>query len=215
MVAVIRPGKLRLPAATVVKAEEYQLIAAAAGVLDEANRLLAETERECAQALVQAREQGYQEGLAKVEEEMFERNIKVVENAVAWLGTIEQQIAETVAKALLTTVDEIGREEICLRMIRKSLADLGAQPKLSISVCAEHLERIKGELEEDGDRNLAINAAAGLKEGECVIESPLGMIKLRINKKLDGLLKAVAFSRRRADTGGPRAAAKPESPAAG
>ena len=82
-------------------------------------------------------------------------------------------------------------------------------------MCAAHLERIKNELDEDGDRNLNISAAADLKEGECVIESPLGMIKLRINKKMDQLLKAAAFSRRRSDTGGPRTAAAPEIPAAG
>ena len=207
MVAVIRPGQLRLPAGSVVKAEQYQLVADGGKVLEEANRLLAETERQCAEAQVQARERGYEEGLARVEEEMFERNIKAVENAVAWLGTIEQQIAETVAKALLGIVDEIGREEICLRMIRKALRDLGAQPRLSISVCADHLERIRSELAGDSDRNLDISAGADLKEGECVIESPLGMIKLRISKKIDQLLKAVAYSRRRSDTGGPRASA--------
>ncbi|MCY4325850.1 MAG: FliH/SctL family protein [Betaproteobacteria bacterium] len=206
MVAVIKPGQLRLPNGTVIKANQYQLTTEASRLLDEVNRLLDDNRRECAAALTEAREQGYQEGLAKVEEEMFERNIKAVENAVAWLGTIEQQIAETVAKALFTFVDEIGKEEISVRMIRKSLADLGAQPKLVISVCAAHLDYIRQGLEEDGDRNLTINAAANLKEGECVIESPLGMIRLKIDKRLDQLLKAVAFSRRKSDTGGPRAA---------
>ena len=215
MVAIIRPGQLRLPAGTLIKGEEYQLVARAGGVLAETNQLLAENRRQCADALARAREQGYQEGLDRVEEEMFERNIKTVETAVAWLGTLEQQIAETVATALLTTVDEIGKEEICLRMIRKSLKDLGAQPKLSISVSAEHIDYIRQGLDQDGDRNLTISAGANLKAGECVIESPLGMVKLRINKKLDGLLKAIAFSRRRADIGGPRVAPKPEDPTAG
>ena len=210
MVAIIRPGQLRLPGGAVIKAAEYQLIVAGSRVLEEANQLLEENRRDCAAALEQARQQGYQEGLAQVEEEMFERNVKTVENAVAWLGTIEQQIAEIVAKALLGIVDELGKEEICLRMIRKALNDLGAQPKLTISVCAEHFERIKNELDEDNELNLTIKQVANLKEGECVIESPLGMIKLRINKKLDQLLKAVAFSRRSSDTGGPRTAATPE-----
>ena len=185
MVAIIKPSSLHFEAGSVIKADTYQSMAEAADVLTKVNSQLEEARQQAEVVIREARERGYKEGLAQADLRMFERHIKVVNDAVDWLSGLENKLAEILIACLRSTVDEIGRDEICVRMIRKALTDISGQPKVRILTSAAEIEKIKAGLTGRVGSNIQIASSADLKPGESVIESPIGVMKLDLAGRLD------------------------------
>lgn len=184
MVAIIKPWTVRLEPGSIVKADAYQSINEASDVLAGAGEQHAQSQRDAEQALRQARERGTEEGLENASQMLFERHMEVVKRAVEWLGELEDKIADIVVGALRHTVDEIGREEISMRMIRNSLSEISNQPSVTVQTCAADLERVKAGLAGRVGSNVRVVSSAELRQGESVVESPIGVLKLDLAGRL-------------------------------
>lgn len=193
MVGVIKPGTIKLEQGEIIKSNQYELVVDAEQIVTEAHKILEQAKVEAENLHQQAIDKGYQEGLEKADSKMLERHLEIVNQAVNWLGELEEKIAETLLVALRSTVDDLGKDEITLRMIRKSIEDIKNQPKLRVLTSPVDIDRIQAGLAGHGS-NISVTTSSELKSGEAVIESPIGVVKLDLEAQLDQFAQAIKNS---------------------
>lgn len=195
MVAIIKPGTLRLPTSALIKSEDYELFIKATEVLAHANDVLDQMKNKAEHTLVAAKAEGYAAGLVAAKDEMFERHMSIVGKSTEFITQLEGKIADTVMLAVRQIIKDFGTTEALLQMIRQAMSEVISQPKIKIHVSESEASLIQENLstvfDSDTIDKIQVVVSSSLETGSCSIESPLGRMHLDLEKKLNTLAAAL------------------------
>lgn len=200
-------GPCPAPGQTLLKAADYALAVEAKQILDLA-RQEAEAMREASKAAFEKeKERGYAAGLAQGKMEMTERMMETLSVGVDYLEKLESTLVDLVLNSMRKIIDGFDDRERVMGVVRKALSYARSQKRVVLRVCPEDAEMVQTELaalqrDFPGIGFLDVAPDARRKQGDCVLESELGIIDAGIEVQLAGIRKA--FSQQLLQKGGER-----------
>ena len=178
-------------AATVARTEE--IVAAAEA---EAVRIAADAKA----AAEEERKRGYADGIAAGREEILLQKMNLLDESVAYMERIEEEIANVVIRAMKKCVCEIGDRELVVQTVRKSLQTIiRNQSQITVKVAPDMVAAVKERL----DSVLAdfptvlhadIREDPHLKGAACIVETEVGSVESSIEKQLETIEKSIRKS---------------------
>lgn len=186
-----------MPAGTVIKAQDYQILVEVGEMLNKVNAIIDKVKSDAAKTMEETKEQGYAEGLQQAHKEMYQRHLAMVEKSSDYIMQLESQIAATVVHVVRHVIDDYGASEALLQMVRQAMHDFISQPKVKIMVAPGKqgfFEEQLADLNNERKEKIKFVTSASLGDDECSIEGPVGILHLSLAKRLDVLLEALKTS---------------------
>ncbi len=175
--------------------EGRHLVAAAQ---EEAEQIRAEALREAEQLREQARRQGYEDGIARLNElalSFQETQSHLFEESRSELIRLGVRVAEKILGRELE-VNEAALTDLVIRAIR----GIRHERRIQIRVAPEDLERVRAGhprlIEEVGaGKEIEFREDPTIKTGGCIVETDLGIIDARLDTQLRVLERALLAKR--------------------
>ena len=202
----IKSGEIGLKAARVVKAEDFATAHDARSIIDQAN---AEAERivaEARQVFDRERARGYEEGREAARLETARQMIDAVSRVVDYLGSVEQDMVDIVARALERILGEIGDKELVVRVVKNALAAVRNEKHLTLRVAPDQVATVKARMNEILSLypivvDVQVVGDGRLRATGCILESEIGVIDASLDGQIAALKKSfeTIFGERRKD----------------
>lgn len=201
VVVVLKPDSLSLaPDAAVIKAADYGVLleaqtakqeanAQAARIIDAANAKLQEAQAEGEALREQKRIEGQQQGREEARAEVAETLSKLNASMQAWIADVEPTLIQLITRCVKEVVETTDRAAMIKEAVDRGLAELSGANEIKIKIAPTQTEVIRPLLAEIAERHglratVRIEPDAMLKEGDCIVESPMGVVDLRIDTQL-------------------------------
>lgn len=201
VVVVLKPDSLSLaPDAAVIKAAQYGVLveaqaakqeasAQAARIVDAANANLQQAQADGEALREQKRIEGQQQGREEARAEVAETISKLNASMQAWIAEVEPTLIQLVTRCVREVVETTDRTAVIKESVDRGLAELSSANEIKIKIAPSQAETIRPMLAEIADRHglratVRLEPDAMLKEGDCVVESPMGVVDLRIDTQL-------------------------------
>lgn len=142
----------------------------------------------------QAKEKGYLDGLEQSKLEQSEHMFKLIDNSIQYLADIEQSIIDIVQKIVKKILHSVSDEELTVGLVRSALQYVRNEKHVVIKVAPSQKIVLKEKLNELLNENPSIGfldvvADATLKEGDCIMESEIGIVDSSLSTQLDFLMR--------------------------
>ena len=190
VVVVLRPDRPAVAAgAQRLRAADYAQLVQATEALDRA-------QQEAAGIVGRAdavREQAQQEGLLLGRQQARGELVLAVGSLQAplqrWVQETEPQLVAMVLRCVREVVKGIDAETLVRGSIGRALGEMTTATEIRIQVHESHVARLREEVESllaqhDLRGVLRVDASALLRPGDCIVESPLGVVDLRVDSQL-------------------------------
>ncbi len=185
------------PETRVIRAREYADIVAAEDLVARARAEAERILREAAETYEAEKQRGYQEGLAEGKMEMAMTMLDSLTAGVDYLAGIESTMVELVMSAVGKIIDGFSDEERVLGIIRKSLAYVRSQKRVTLRVCPEDGDIVTANLASleslyAGIDLIDVVPDPRMQPGDCILESEMGLINAGLATQLEGIRRAFA-----------------------
>lgn len=201
VVVVLKPDSLSLaPDAAVIKAAQYGVLVEAQAAKQEASaqaaRIVEAAKIQLQQAHAdgetlreQKRVEGQQQGREEARAEVAETISKLNASMQAWIAEVEPTLIQLVTRCVKEVVETTDRTAVIKESVDRGLAELSSANEIKIKIAPSQAETIRPMLAEIADRHglratVRLEPDAMLKEGDCIVESPMGVVDLRIDTQL-------------------------------
>ena len=201
VVVVLKPDSLSLaPDAAVIKAAQYGVLAEAqaakqeaqaqaARIIDAANAKLQQAQADGEALREQKRIEGQRQGREEARAEVAETISKLNASMQAWIAEVEPTLIQLVTRCVKEVVETTDRSAVIQESVDRGLAELSSANEIKIKIAPSQAESIRPLLAEIADRHglratVRLEPDAMLKEGDCIVESPMGVVDLRIDTQL-------------------------------
>jgi len=137
----------------------------------------------------QARAQGLSEGRVTARQELLQAVGDMQATLQTWVARTEPQLVAMVLRCVREIVRESDPENLVRGSVARSLAELNAAAEIKNKVHESHVAVLPAQVDTlvqqfDLRGVLRVEAAATLKPGDCIVESPLGTVDLRVDLQL-------------------------------
>lgn len=179
----IAPGVRRL------RADQYQALQEAWAALDQA-KLEAQNIVGRADAVRQeAMADGLKEGRQAARDELIQSVTAMRATLRRWVLETEPKLVDLVARCVREIVTNVDTVQLVRGSVGRALGEMVTAPDVRIQVHESHVPVLREQLahwvqEYDLRGVLRVEASAALQPGDCVVESPLGLIDLRVDSQL-------------------------------
>ena len=180
----------------VLKQAEYAALLDASRVIEAAR---SEAQRILAEATQQAEEQrrrGHEEGVKRAKAEYAQRLVSEAMASERQLRSLRSSMAGIVVKALGQFIADADPAELFEAALLRVDTLIRAEPFISIRVSPAQeatlrlvLAKLSGEAQ--WTMNIAVQADAALREGECVVQTGSGTLAIGVQAQLDAFRRAV------------------------
>ncbi len=194
----LKDGKFSpAPDARVIRAREYADFVAARDIVSRAREEAERVLREAAETYEAEKRRGYEEGLAEGKMEMAMTMLDSLTAGVDYLAGIESTMVDLVMNAVAKIIDGFGDEERVLGIIRKSLAYVRSQKRVTLRVCPEDGDIVTANLASlesmyAGIDLIDVVTDPRMQKGDCILESEMGVINAGLATQLEGIRRAFA-----------------------
>lgn len=201
VVVVLKPDSISLaPDAAVIKAAQYGVLveaqaakqeasAQAARIVEAANVKLQQAHADGEALREQKRIEGQQQGREEARAEVAETISKLNASMQAWIAEVEPTLIQLVTRCVKEVVETTDRSAVIQESVDRGLAELSSANEIKIKIAPSQAETIRPMLAEIAERHglratVRLEPDAMLKEGDCIVESPMGVVDLRIDTQL-------------------------------
>jgi hypothetical protein len=172
-----------------LRADQYQNLKEAWRVLDQAQHDAAEIVGRADSVREQAVADGLQQGRATASEELIQAVADMRGQLRRWVLETEPRLVDLVARCVREVVTETDSMQLVRGSVGRALSEMVTAPDVRIQVHESHVPALREQLAQliqDYDLRgvLRVEASNTLKPGDCVVESPLGVIDLRVDSQL-------------------------------
>ena len=201
MVVVLKPDAISLaPGVTVLKAAAYGVLMDAQNAQQAANgqaqRIIVAAQEQLEKARAdgevlreQKRLEGQQQGRQEARAEVAECLSQLNASMQAWIAAVEPNLIELVTRCVKEIIERTDRSALIQESVDRGLAELSSANEIKIKIAPSQAETIRPLLASIADRHglratVRLEPDAMLKEGDCIVESPMGVVDLRIDTQL-------------------------------
>jgi type III secretion protein L len=137
----------------------------------------------------QAVADGLQQGRADARDEVVQAVAGMRGHLRHWVQETEPRLVDLVARCVREVVTETDSMRLVRGSVGRALSEMVTAPDVRIQVHESHVPALREQMaqliqEYDLRGVLRVEASAALKPGDCVVESPLGVIDLRVDSQL-------------------------------
>ena len=194
-----------------VKASEVATVQSAAEIVAAAEAEAARIREEAKIAFEEEKKRGFEKGLQDGKLEIAMQKLEQVDQAVAFMESVEGKMADIVMKALKSCVVEIGDREMVVNIVRKTMsAVIRTQRHVTLKVAPEMVSVVKERvsalrLDYPTVETFDVVEDPRLKGPACILETEAGVADASVETQL----AAVERSLKRHMAGGREETAKP------
>ena len=177
------------PGARRLKAAEYAHLASASEALAEAQAVAADIVQRAAAVREEARRAGLAEGRAQARGELADSIAALRGQLAQWVRETEPQLVEIALRCVREIVRSSDMTSLVRDSLDRALAEMAAAQDIRIQVHESQVERVREEVEALMQRHalrgvIRVEPAMALQPGDCIVESPLGVVDLRVESQL-------------------------------
>jgi type III secretion protein L len=193
-----RPGEWQ-PSGAIVRAEEYQALLDAEGLIADARREAERIRLDAVAEYEREKTRGFADGLKKAEAEAAERLLLSAAETIRGFRAAEGKLIAVVEKAVRKIVGDLPVRDRVGGLVRTALAGLAAEGKAKVRVAAEDLEAARAAIfSSDAGKSACDSVEVGpdprLSPGACVIETAAGVIDASLEVQLAAVVKALKLA---------------------
>jgi len=187
---VLKEGAIGFaPGVRRIKAADYTRLVSSAQALDEAQAQAQAQVRQADAVLEGARQSGLQQGRAQAREELLASVTELRATLAAWVRQTEPRLADIALRCVQEIVRSTDKSILVQDSVHRALAEMSAAQDIRIQVHADQVDELRAQLAELMERHalrgvVRVEAAMALKPGDCIVESPLGVVDLRVESQL-------------------------------
>lgn len=178
-----------------ITSKEYDDLVSMQQAWDEIQAIRAQVEAEANTIRAQYREEGLRLGRADAQKEALEQVAQMQHSMNNWVKTTDVQLIELVNRCVSEVVHQIDPTLIAKQAIEKGLSELINAPQVNVRV-----HEITPDIEETVETmvkkygisgNVRIITDGTLAKGDVIVDSPMGMVDLRLEKQLGAIEKVL------------------------
>lgn len=182
-----RPGLA--PGAQRLRAVDHARLVRAEQMLDAAERQAADIVGRAEAVRDQARAEGLSEGRQLARGELLQAVGDLQATLQLWVGRTEPQLVAMVLRCVREIVRDSDPAVLVRGSIARSLAEMNAATEIKIKVHESHVAELRMQVDALVERFdlrgvLRVESTPSLKPGDCIVESPLGTVDLRVDSQL-------------------------------
>lgn len=187
-----------------VESERPLVTAADAGVIADAESIIAAAEAEAAKiredakaAFAAEKQRGYDAGIAAGKAEILMQKLNLVDESVRYMESIELKVSDIVMKALRKCVAEIGDQELVVQIVKKAMqAVVRNQRQITVKVNPAMVASVKGRLQDfladfPSLSYVDVVEDAHLDATACVVETEAGLVEASVEGQLAAIEKSI------------------------
>jgi type III secretion protein L len=201
VVIVHKPDALSIaPGTAIIKAADYQVWveahdlkdavqAQADRVLAAANHQLQKAEVDAEQLREQKRIEGLQQGRAEARIEITETVSQLNSQMQQWIAEVEPNLIQLVSRCVKQVVENTDKTDLIKESVDRGLGELSSANEIKIKLASSQVDTIRPLLAQISERHglravVRLESDPLLKDGDCIVESPMGVVDLRIDTQL-------------------------------
>lgn len=190
LVVELRPDRPSLaPGVQLLRGADFTRLMATYEALAAAEQRAAELVRRADEVQNQARLQGLAEGRFEARQELLSAVADLQSNLQQWVFQTEPQLVALVVRCVREVVRDSDPEALVRGSIGRSLGEMASASEIRIKVHESHLAALRAETDALAEQyalegTVRIESSPSLKPGDCIVESPLGVIDLRVETQL-------------------------------
>jgi type III secretion protein L len=190
MAVVLREGAIGLtPGVHRIKAADYLRLVSSAEALDEAQSQAHALVHKADAVLEEARQSGLQQGRAQARQELLSSVAGLRAALASWVRQTEPRLADIALRCVQEIVRSTDKSALVQDSVHRALAEMSAAQDIRIQVHADQVDELRAQMAELMERHalrgiVRVEAAMALKPGDCIVESPLGVVDLRVESQL-------------------------------
>lgn len=183
----------------VIPAENYSAL-----VKGEELLALAEHEAGLIRAEAQAeyerqKQEGFDLGLEQGKAEISEKMVEYMSQSAAYFSKVENVLIDLVLRCTRTVIGEFNERDLVEKVVRKSLEVTRNEGNVTVRVSPEHADWLKSRCEEilksfPKIEFLEILPDARVTEGNCVLETEIGVVDATLETQLKAIENALIRS---------------------
>ena len=194
-IITITEGDFRLkPQQKVIKAADYSVIEKSTRIIDkareQANHIIADAQV----TFEKEKQRGYQDGLMQSRMEQSEQMLKMVDQSINYLSSMEASLANILMTAVKKIIDGYDDHALTVGLIKAGLQHVRNERQVTVRVPPAHFAHVKASIAEilknyKGVGILNPVSDPRLKAGSCILESKIGVVDASIDIQLKALQK--------------------------
>ena len=185
----IAPGQVRITAA------HYEELVSISDAWERARAVLLDAEKEAAKLRATYRQEGLELGRGDAQKEAIEQVAQMQSSMNDWVKSTDVQLIELVNRCVGEVVNKIDPTLLVSQSVEKGLAELVDAAQIMVRVhpnSASIEDLVEAAVKQYGiTGHVRIVPDGSLKEGDVVVESPVGVVDLRLEKQLAHISKAL------------------------
>jgi len=183
------------PGQVYVQSAQYEELLAIADIWDRARAVLADAQNDATQIREQYRQEGITLGRADAQRQALEQIAQMQGSMSQWVKNTDAQLIELVNRCVGEVVNKIDPTLLVSQSVEKGLAELVDAAQIMVRVhpnSASIEDLVEAAVKQYGiTGHVRIVPDGSLKEGDVVVESPVGVVDLRLEKQLAHISKAL------------------------
>jgi type III secretion protein L len=141
------------------------------------------------EVLEQARREGVMQGRAQAREELFQAVADLRAQLHRWVSDTEPKLIDLVWRCVQEVVRGIDPSSLVRGSVDRALSEMTTAPDVRIQVHESEVAALRESLTKLAQQHdlrgvLRVEVGPALKPGDCIVESPLGVVDLRIDSQL-------------------------------
>ncbi len=187
---VLTEGAISLgPGIGRIKSVDYTRLVAASQALAHAEARATDLVNQADAVLEDARRSGLQQGRELAREELLSSVAELRAMLSAWVRQTEPRLSDIALRCVQEIVRSTDKSALVQDSVHRALAEMSSAPDIRIQVHADHVAELRARMSELIERHalrgvVRVEAAMALKPGDCIVESPLGVVDLRVESQL-------------------------------
>ena len=172
-----------------LRADQYQCLSDAWRALDQAHQEAESIVGRADEVRAEAVVEGLKQGRQAAREEVIESVAAMRATLRRWVQETEPKLVDLVSRCVREIVTNVDSMQLVRGSVGRALGEMVTAPDVRIQVHESHVPTLREQLalliqEYDLRGVLRVEASAALQPGDCVVESPLGVIDLRVDSQL-------------------------------
>ena len=187
MALVLRKGIGVTAGVTRLRSVDYEAL------LDIEEAKLAAKE-ELARVLKEARAEGLRQGQEDAQKELLGNVSKMKANMENWVKDTDQKLVEIVGACITEVVQKVDCVDIIRGSVEKGLKNLHKANAVQVRVHPKYVEEARQILLEMApELEIKMVQDSSLEESDCIVESPVGNVDLRLGTRLRALKETLGL----------------------
>jgi flagellar biosynthesis/type III secretory pathway protein FliH len=179
----IAPGVQRLRAA------DFACLVQASQMLETVEQQAATIVGRAEAVREQSRQEGLKQGRAEARRELIASVSDMHATLQRWVAQTEPQLVGMVLRCVREMVKGTDPQVLVRGSIARALAEMNSAAEIRIKVHESHVAELRAEVDEliqqyDLRGAVRVEASPTLRVGDCIVESPLGTVDLRMESQL-------------------------------